>query len=68
MLKHIPDLKQQLQKIPAAFRRLCVETIEDQNKAYGAKPAAFRRLCVETYRPLAYRRRALSSRLQAAVC
>ena len=36
-------------KIPAAFRRLCVET-KIAPKKYGDKqePAAFRRLCVET--------------------
>ena len=33
---------------PAAFRRLCVETVRTSKERYGRKPAAFRRLCVET--------------------
>ena len=36
-------------KIPAAFRRLCVETIEKIQRQIDSGPAAFRRLCVETY-------------------
>ena len=35
--------------VPAAFRRLCVETIERVINIDGMVPAAFRRLCVETY-------------------
>ncbi len=34
--------------LPAAFRRLCVETIYSQDAAHEINPAAFRRLCVET--------------------
>ena len=34
--------------IPAAFRRLCVETIQDMHVWLKWPPAAFRRLCVET--------------------
>ena len=34
--------------LPAAFRRLCVETSDDLKKSVKDKPAAFRRLCVET--------------------
>ena len=50
---------------PAAFRRLCVETLIDAIIVKGDKPAAFRRLCVETIsrslffcaiRPAAFRR------------
>ena len=33
---------------PAAFRRLCVETISVRRPAFRLFPAAFRRLCVET--------------------
>ena len=33
---------------PAAFRRLCVETMDEAIEAGDAQPAAFRRLCVET--------------------
>ena len=35
-------------RIPAAFRRLCVETSAFQQSAELMQPAAFRRLCVET--------------------
>ena len=35
--------------IPAAFGRLCVETVSSQQGDCGAGPAAFGRLCVETY-------------------
>ena len=33
---------------PAAFRRLCVETMDFSNFMSSGDPAAFRRLCVET--------------------
>ena len=33
---------------PAAFRRLCVETFQNQSQQLRLIPAAFRRLCVET--------------------
>ena len=33
---------------PAAFRRLCVETIFYNLRCLACRPAAFRRLCVET--------------------
>ena len=35
-------------RIPAAFRRLCVETDTKPKQSGAARPAAFRRLCVET--------------------
>ena len=35
--------------IPAAFRRLCVETYSQSQQSPNHLPAAFRRLCVETY-------------------
>ena len=35
-------------KVPAAFRRLCVETLGFGYCAFDYAPAAFRRLCVET--------------------
>ena len=35
---------------PAAFRRLCVETISESWPMSSWAPAAFRRLCVETLR------------------
>ena len=55
-------------ELPAAFRRLCVETFTDSDEQQIQQPAAFRRLCVETiiFALPAARRRA--SRLQAAVC
>ncbi|OFS00560.1 hypothetical protein HMPREF2954_08760 [Neisseria sp. HMSC067H09] len=34
--------------MPAAFRRLCVETGKNYQCVCRPKPAAFRRLCVET--------------------
>ena len=34
--------------LPAAFRRLCVETRKYEYGVYVDEPAAFRRLCVET--------------------
>ena len=33
---------------PAAFRRLCVETVAPFSFSQSFRPAAFRRLCVET--------------------
>ena len=53
---------------PAAFGRLCVETLRRQRLASTAGPAAFGRLCVETcgmsWAMLGRR----TSRLRAAVC
>ena len=37
-----------LKKLPAAFRRLCVETWTNRFGWRASLPAAFRRLCVET--------------------
>ena len=34
--------------VPAAFRRLCVETLVRERISFTGIPAAFRRLCVET--------------------
>ena len=53
---------------PAAFRRLCVETIWPAKQTHGAAPAAFRRLCVETVAKLRTSHARDPSRLQAAVC
>ena len=53
---------------PAAFGRLCVETIAFAVIRIGKRPAAFGRLCVETTAvsfPIAGM---VSSRLRAAVC
>ena len=36
--------------LPAAFRRLCVETLNLATLLVSTGPAAFRRLCVETNR------------------
>ena len=47
-------LKQGLKRLgviaedPAAFRRLCVETVFEIDLCQPTFPAAFRRLCVET--------------------
>ena len=45
----MPD--EELEQIarPAAFRRLCVETLEILIPQAANHPAAFRRLCVETH-------------------
>ena len=49
VLKHPQKFLKKLVMLPAAFRRLCVETAvtEDVTQPAGY-PAAFRRLCVET--------------------
>ena len=53
-----PDGARLLREAPAAFRRLCVETLGLVNSPSPQQPAAFRRLCVETgleaYRVLAF--------------
>ena len=54
--------------VPAAFRRLCVETLKPFILLGLTMPAAFRRLCVETICVYAAVKLGLSSRLQAAVC
>ena len=53
---------------PAAFRRLCVETLERSKEDYTRDPAAFRRLCVETAKAGVETANTITSRLQAAVC
>ena len=55
-------------KLPAAFRRLCVETTVFCRYQAFPRPAAFRRLCVETSMRRLNRLMAKASRLQAAVC
>ena len=53
---------------PAAFRRLCVETIKPVGRKLYEWPAAFRRLCVETLAMARIDLPLMTSRLQAAVC
>ena len=48
MLKLVRPTQKPLGLRPAAFRRLCVETINIQPAGSRRYPAAFRRLCVET--------------------
>ena len=43
-----PDGARLLREVPAAFRRLCVETLIRLASSLTSQPAAFRRLCVET--------------------
>ena len=43
-----PDRARLLRGAPAAFRRLCVETLIRASQNSIGLPAAFRRLCVET--------------------
>ena len=52
----------------AAFRRLCVETLEKETRKKKQKSAAFRRLCVETCFAKMLLAYCTASRLQAAVC
>ena len=61
--------------IPAAFRRLCVETMLDAGISKDDIPAAFRRLCVETRQlgrlfrsyknPAAFRRLCVETKFEA---
>ena len=53
---------------PAAFRRLCVETLWIGQCVLLSRPAAFRRLCVETQQGAPRTVYKNPSRLQAAVC
>ena len=53
---------------PAAFGRLCVETISSSSAANASCPAAFGRLCVETLRKTGMAYQQPASRLRAAVC
>ena len=48
MLKHFHLIVNTREDIPAAFRRLCVETAVFARHVKINQPAAFRRLCVET--------------------
>ena len=48
MLKQVMDDSQGLDSLPAAFGRLCVETMLPGKSEWGIVPAAFGRLCVET--------------------
>ena len=48
VLKHVSRPNDQQMEMPAAFRRLCVETMPVGEKILIPPPAAFRRLCVET--------------------
>ena len=53
---------------PAAFGRLCVETICYGLPSLSALPAAFGRLCVETSAAKPCPTASITSRLRAAVC
>ena len=52
VLKLSPSEKVLEMASPAAFRRLCVETLLKAGICKKFRPAAFRRLCVETWCPL----------------
>ena len=56
MLKPLPYERQRVEMLPAAFRRLCVETQPVVTITPPRPPAAFRRLCVETPTAVAERR------------
>ena len=67
-MKHERTVNDRKIKVPAAFRRLCVETTTIGNMGKLAEPAAFRRLCVETVTSSPESGDKVTSRLQAAVC
>ena len=48
VLKHVKAVQKMQSACPAAFRRLCVETVKCNRPKPAKLPAAFRRLCVET--------------------
>ena len=48
VLKPPPPPPPPADELPAAFRRLCVETKKKSVVGFAPEPAAFRRLCVET--------------------
>ena len=48
VLKRLSQVKTWCNGVPAAFRRLCVETGRNKDQCEYGAPAAFRRLCVET--------------------
>ena len=68
MLKLLLNIGQSKYALPAAFRRLCVETKNCFLYPSPLSPAAFRRLCVETTIVMIGDDIEASSRLQAAVC
>ena len=53
---------------PAAFGRLCVETLDGISGSIRRNPAAFGRLCVETATTINRALEYMASRLRAAVC
>ena len=54
--------------VPAAFGRLCVETLVATSALLSLLPAAFGRLCVETICASTTNSLPVPSRLRAAVC
>ena len=68
VLKHLKGYNKEGKPLPAAFRRLCVETILEFDGLLTQIPAAFRRLCVETHPWCSHQPKGWPSRLQAAVC
>ena len=68
VLKPAGKCQIKLVNVPAAFRRLCVETSKLVRVYEKGRPAAFRRLCVETLPISPFDFAVRASRLQAAVC
>ena len=60
--------KENAKIVPAAFGRLCVETVYRFPRRLWRRPAAFGRLCVETWAWENFYPIAEASRLRAAVC
>ena len=67
-MKHGDEVEAEIFARPAAFRRLCVETLLRTWAIQVFTPAAFRRLCVETTIGVIANVEHCPSRLQAAVC
>ena len=68
VLKLKNDNETRFYRDPAAFGRLCVETLVEMLQDGGKNPAAFGRLCVETEQDKKLLETRKASRLRAAVC
>ena len=68
VLKHRGTDGHALATVPAAFGRLCVETLPTECVEQHLDPAAFGRLCVETPTSDYFAPDNAPSRLRAAVC
>ena len=67
-MKQLVLYRREVNGQPAAFGRLCVETLSDTVSQVLTAPAAFGRLCVETVSKSSCVFSTSASRLRAAVC